>query len=91
MSGAAVFRGTRVLVSTLFDYLEAGRGVAGVGRSERVLACATLMRVLLDECIDEGFRRHFGGHECQTCRYAGLTGLANGALLAGDVVQIESR
>jgi len=40
------------------------------------------MRLLLDECIDEGFRHHFAGHECQTCRYAGLTGLANGALLA---------
>lgn len=40
------------------------------------------MRVLLDECIDEGFRHHLSGHECQTCRYAGLTGLANGALLA---------
>ena len=40
------------------------------------------MRVLLDECIDEGLRYHFTGHECQTCRYAGLTGLTNGALLA---------
>lgn len=40
------------------------------------------MRLLLDECIDEGLRRHFAGHDCQTCRYAGLTGLANGALLA---------
>jgi hypothetical protein len=40
------------------------------------------MRVLLDECIDEGFRHHFGGHDCQTCRYAGLAGLANGELLA---------
>ena len=40
------------------------------------------MRLLLDECIDEGLRHHFTGHECQTCRYAGLTGLANGALLA---------
>ncbi|HXB69356.1 MAG TPA: DUF5615 family PIN-like protein [Candidatus Acidoferrales bacterium] len=40
------------------------------------------MRLLLDECIDEGLRHHFAGHECQTCRYAGLTGLANGALLA---------
>jgi hypothetical protein len=27
-------------------------------------------------------RHHFPGHECQTCRYAGLTGIANGALLA---------
>jgi predicted nuclease of predicted toxin-antitoxin system len=40
------------------------------------------MRLLLDECIDEGLRHHFTGHECQTCRYAGLTGLANGELLA---------
>src|ERR1039457_6038760 len=39
------------------------------------------MRLLLDECIDEGLRHHFPGHDCQTCRYAGLTGLANGALL----------
>jgi uncharacterized protein (DUF433 family) len=27
MSGAPVFRGTRVLVSTLFDYLEAGHSL----------------------------------------------------------------
>jgi hypothetical protein len=40
------------------------------------------MRILLDECIDEGFRHHLTGHECQTCRYAGLSGMANGALLA---------
>ena len=40
------------------------------------------MRLLLDECIDEGLRHHFPGHDCQTCRFAGLTGLANGALLA---------
>ena len=40
------------------------------------------MRLLLDECIDEGLRHHFTGHECETCRYAGLTGVANGALLA---------
>ena len=40
------------------------------------------MRLLLDECVDEGLRHHFAGHECQTCRYAGFTGLANGALLA---------
>jgi hypothetical protein len=40
------------------------------------------MRVLLDECIDEGLRHVFVGHECQTCRYAGLKGLSNGQLLA---------
>jgi predicted nuclease of predicted toxin-antitoxin system len=40
------------------------------------------MRLLLDECIDEALRHQFSGHECQTCRYAGLSGLANGDLLA---------
>jgi hypothetical protein len=40
------------------------------------------MRVLLDECIDEGLRHSFAGHDCQTCRYAGLKGLTNGRLLA---------
>ena len=40
------------------------------------------MRILLDECIDENLRHGFSGHECHTCRYAGLKGLANGVLLA---------
>jgi hypothetical protein len=40
------------------------------------------MRILLDECVDEALRRPFEGHECQTCRYAGLSGLSNGQLLA---------
>lgn len=40
------------------------------------------MRILLDECIDETFRYCFTGHLCQTCRYAGFSGLANGQLLA---------
>src|SRR5260221_6633387 len=40
------------------------------------------MRILLDECIDEGLRRLFAGHDCQTVRYAGLKGLSNGKLLA---------
>lgn len=40
------------------------------------------MRILLDECVDEELRHCFGGHHCQTCRYAGLKGLTNGRLLA---------
>jgi len=40
------------------------------------------MRILIDECIDERFRNALGGHDCQTARYAGLTGLKNGELLA---------
>lgn len=39
------------------------------------------MRVLLDECIDERFRRALPAHDCQTARYAGLAGLENGELL----------
>jgi len=40
------------------------------------------VRILLDECIDEALRHAFIGHHCQTCRFAGLKGLANGNLLA---------
>lgn len=40
------------------------------------------MRILLDECIDENLRHGFTGHECHTCRYAGLKGLTNGELLS---------
>jgi hypothetical protein len=39
------------------------------------------MRVLLDECVSEGLRKYLPGHECQTARYAGFTGLENGQLL----------
>ena len=39
------------------------------------------MRILPDECIDEALRHSFTGYDCQTCRYAGLNGLANGQLL----------
>jgi predicted nuclease of predicted toxin-antitoxin system len=40
------------------------------------------VRTLLDECIDENLRHCFDPHECHTCRYAGLKGLANGELVA---------
>ena len=39
------------------------------------------MRVLLDECMDERFRRSFPDHDCQTVKYAGFAGRKNGALL----------
>ena len=37
--------------------------------------------MLIDECIDERFRRLIPDHECQTVRYAGLAGFKNGKLL----------
>src|SRR5580704_10962862 len=39
------------------------------------------MRVRLDECVNEGLRKYFPGHYCQTARYAGFAGLENGHLL----------
>lgn len=39
------------------------------------------MRVLLDECVDEGFRRYLSSHDCQTARFAGLKGLRDSDLL----------
>jgi hypothetical protein len=39
------------------------------------------MRILIDECIDERFRNSLTGHDSQTARYAGFTGLKNGDLL----------
>jgi len=39
------------------------------------------MKLLLDECIDQRLRLSFGGHECETARFAGLAGLKNGELL----------
>jgi len=39
------------------------------------------MRVLIDECIDERFRKSLPEHDCQTARYAGLAGPKNGELL----------
>lgn len=40
------------------------------------------MRILIDECVDQRFRRLLPGHECQNAAYAGLAGSKNGALLA---------
>jgi predicted nuclease of predicted toxin-antitoxin system len=48
------------------------------------------MRILIDECIDERFRNSLTGNDCQTARYAGLTGLKNGDLLnAAEAAQFD--
>jgi hypothetical protein len=39
------------------------------------------MKVLLDECIDQRFRREFLEQDCQTAQFAGFAGLKNGQLL----------
>ena len=40
------------------------------------------MKVLLDECLPKDLRRHLAGHECGTVPQTGLSGKANGELLA---------
>ena len=40
-----------------------------------------MMRLLIDECIDERLRLLFPGYDCQTARFANLAGLKNGRLL----------
>lgn len=39
------------------------------------------MRILIDECIDQKLRSFLPGHDCQSARYAGFSGLKNGELL----------
>jgi hypothetical protein len=39
------------------------------------------VKILLDECVDERLRLLFEEHDCQTARFARLTGLKNGKLL----------
>lgn len=40
-----------------------------------------MIRVLLDECVDERLRFSLPDFECQTARFARLAGLKNGELL----------
>ena len=48
------------------------------------------MRILLDGCMDERFRKSFPGHDCQTVKYAGFAGRKNGALLsAAEVAKFD--
>jgi|ERR1700722_2835469 hypothetical protein len=48
------------------------------------------MRILLDECMDERFRKSFPTHDCQTVKYAGFAGRKNGALLsAAEVAKFD--
>jgi hypothetical protein len=39
------------------------------------------MKILLDECLPSDFRHSFPDHEAHSSEWAGLKGLANGALL----------
>jgi hypothetical protein len=39
------------------------------------------MRILLDECLPRGLKKHLPGHDVRTVPEAGWAGLKNGALL----------
>ena len=81
MHGVPVFRGTLVPVQTMFDYLEGGDpledflsgfptgfprpGTGRAGRSPIAVGGPLLMRLLLDECIDERLPLYFPNHDCQ--------------------------
>src|SRR5258708_40091027 len=50
-------------------------GIGSAGRSQATIAVTRLMRLLIDECVDERLRFLFPGHDCQTARFADLAGL----------------
>jgi predicted nuclease of predicted toxin-antitoxin system len=39
------------------------------------------VKLLLDECLPKGLRKHLTGHECDTAANAGFAGMSNGELL----------
>ncbi len=72
MHGTPVFRGTRVPVRTVFDYLENGesldRFLEGFLSVSRELAIPGLMRILLDEYVDQRLRLLLVGLDFHTAR-----------------------
>jgi hypothetical protein len=48
------------------------------------------MRVLLDECLPRGLKRHLPGHDVRTVPEAGWAGMKNGALLFVSVAKPHS-
>ena len=45
------------------------------------------MRILLDECVPEPFRRYLWGHDVTTARHSGLSGRGDGIVLAEAVAR----
>jgi len=94
LSGTPVFKGTRVPVKTLIDYLEAGDSLEvflqdfptvsreqAVPRSRSRRRRCFKMRVLLDECLPSRLKQAIPGHEVSTVSDAGWRGKSNGELL----------
>jgi hypothetical protein len=47
------------------------------------------MRVLLDECLPRGLKKHLAGHDVRTVPEAGWAGAKNGALLRAASGQVD--
>src|SRR6267378_1641782 len=91
LGGTPVFRGTRVPVRSLFDYLEGGntldeflRQFPSVRREQAIalldLAAkpSRLMRLLLDEHLPIGLAAELPGHTVDTVSDRGWSGIKNG-------------
>ena len=93
MSGALCFTGTRVLVKSLFDYLEGSSSLEdfledfpSVSRDQAVallkVAREPQMRLLLDESVPARLFRALPGHQVSNAVREGWSGVKNGKLLA---------
>ncbi|MEO8180651.1 MAG: DUF5615 family PIN-like protein [Deltaproteobacteria bacterium] len=47
------------------------------------------MRVLLDECLPRGLKKHLSGHDVLTVPEAGWAGMKNGALLSAAAGAVD--
>lgn len=47
------------------------------------------MRILLDECLPRGLKKHLPGHDVRTVPEAGWAGTKNGALLRAAAGQVD--
>ena len=104
MSGAAVFRGTRVPITHLFEYLEGGETV--MNSSINFLQLPALkccesqnylkslfspnMKLLLDECVTRYLKRDLAAHEVSSVEEVIFKGLesVDSALLCGNLCDL---
>jgi len=93
LSGMPVFRGTRVPVKNLIDYLSTGETIdtflddfPTVTREQVIrfleeAGAMAAMKILIDEYLPRKLKRELPGHEVKTIPEAGWAGKKNGALL----------
>ena len=97
VSGTPVFKGTRVPVDTLVDFLTAGDNLDDfledfptVSREQAIEALnlskyaleASLMKLFIDESLNVRLRHRFPEHDTRTVEIMGWKSVGNGELLA---------